>query len=66
MSNYKSFSGKVKKLINKWQDLIWSKVIVPFADLFKIDCEYCWWWRGFAMGSVVTSILFIILSKVIQ
>ncbi len=26
-----------EKAINKWQDFIWDKVIVPFADLFRYD-----------------------------
>nr|DAS43246.1 MAG TPA: hypothetical protein [Caudoviricetes sp.] len=56
----------MKKVINKWQDFIWSKVIVPFADLFKIDCEYCWWWRGVLVGSIITTVLFLLLGKLLE
>nr|DAQ35834.1 MAG TPA: hypothetical protein [Caudoviricetes sp.] len=56
----------MKKVINKWQDLIWGKVIVPFADLFRIDCEYCWWWRGVLVGSIITSVVFLLLGKLLE
>nr|DAR95697.1 MAG TPA: hypothetical protein [Caudoviricetes sp.] len=52
----------MKKAINKWQDFIWDKVIVPFADLFSIECEYCWWWRGVLVGSILTSVLFLLFK----
>ena len=56
----------VKIVVNKWQDLVWGKVIVPFADLFKLECEYCWWWRGVLVGSIVTSLLFSFLCGIMQ
>lgn len=56
----------VKTVVNKWQDLVWGKVIVPFADLFKLECEYCWWWRGVLVGSIVTSLLFSFLCGIMQ
>nr|DAO51165.1 MAG TPA: hypothetical protein [Caudoviricetes sp.] len=56
----------MKKVINKWQDLIWGKVIVPFADLFRIECEYCWWWRGVLVGSIITSVVFLLLGKLLE
>lgn len=55
----------MKNVINKWQDFAWGKIIVPFADFFKLDCDYCWWWRGVLVGSTLTSLLFIILIGVI-
>ena len=56
----------VKTVVNKWQDLVWGKVIVPFADLFKLECEYCWWWRGVLVGSIFTSLLFSLVYGVMQ
>ncbi len=56
----------VKTVVNKWQDLVWGKVIVPFADLFKLECEYCWWWRGVLVGSIVTSLLFSLVYGIMQ
>lgn len=56
----------VKTVVNKWQDLVWDKVIVPFADLFKLECEYCWWWRGVLVGSIVTSLLFSLVYGIMQ
>lgn len=56
----------VKIAVNKWQDLVWGKVIVPFADLFKLECEYCWWWRGVLVGSIVTSLLFSLVYGIMQ
>ena len=56
----------VKTVVNKWQDLIWGKVIVPFADLFKLECEYCWWWRGVLVGSIFTSLLFSLVYGIMQ
>lgn len=56
----------VKIAVNKWQDLVWGKVIVPFADLFKLECEYCWWWRGVLVGSIVTSLLFSLVYRIMQ
>lgn len=56
----------VKTIVNKWQDLVWGKVIVPFADLFKLECEYCWWWRGVLVGSIVTSFLFSLVYGIMQ
>lgn len=46
-----------KAIVLKYQELVWSKVIVPVADFFKLDCEYCWWWRGVLLGSIVTGLL---------
>lgn len=57
---------RVKTVVNKWQDLVWGKVIVPFADLFKLECEYCWWWRGVLVGSIVTSLLFSLVYGIMQ
>lgn len=56
----------VKTVVNKWQDLVWGKVIVPFADLFKLECEYCWWWRGVLVGSIATSLLFSLVYGIMQ
>ena len=56
----------VKIAVNKWQDLVWGKVIVPFADLFKLECEYCWWWRGVLVGSIATSFLFSLVYGIMQ
>ena len=56
----------VKTVVNKWQDLVWGKVIVPFADLFKLECEYCWWWRGVLVGNIFTSLLFSLVYGVMQ
>lgn len=56
----------VKTVVNKWQDLVWGKVIVPFADLFKLECEYCWWWRGVLVGSIFTSLLFSLVYGIMQ
>nr|DAN41338.1 MAG TPA: hypothetical protein [Caudoviricetes sp.] len=56
----------MKKVLNKWQDFIWGNVIVPFADLFRIDCEYCWWWRGVLVGSIITSVVFLLLCKLLE
>lgn len=56
----------VKTVVNKWQDLVWGKVIVPFADLFNLKCEYCWWWRGVLVGSIFTSLLFSLVYGVMQ
>lgn len=56
----------VKTVVNKWQDLVWGKVIVPFADLFKLECEYCWWWRGVLVGSIFTSFLFSLVYGIMQ
>lgn len=56
----------VKTVVNKWQDLVWGKVIVPFADLFKLECEYCWWWRGVLVGSIATSFLFSLVYGIMQ
>lgn len=55
-----------KTVVNKWQDLVWGKVIVPFADLFKLECEYCWWWRGVLVGSIATSLLFSLVYGIMQ
>lgn len=54
----------VKTIINKWQSMVWSKVIIPFADFFKLECEYCWWWRGVLVGSIITSSLMTIFILV--
>ena len=56
----------VKTVVNKWQDLVWGKVIVPFADLFKLECEYWWWWRGVLVGSIATSFLFSLVYGIMQ
>nr|DAE52767.1 MAG TPA: Endomembrane protein 70 [Caudoviricetes sp.]DAP73746.1 MAG TPA: Endomembrane protein 70 [Caudoviricetes sp.] len=41
-------------------------MIVPFADLFRIDCEYCWWWRGFFVGSIATTLVFLLIYKLME
>lgn len=48
----------VKKVVNSFQDVVWKYIIVPVANVFKIECEYCWWWRGVLVGSIITSIMF--------
>lgn len=55
-----------RKVVNKFQDVVWSKVIVPFADVFRLDCEYCWWWRGVLVGSILTSLLYILMMWVLR
>lgn len=55
-----------RKVVNKFQDVVWSKVIVPFADVFRLDCEYCWWWRGVLVGSILTSLLYILVMWVLR
>lgn len=55
-----------RKAVNKFQDVVWSKVIVPFADVFRLDCEYCWWWRGVLVGSILTSLLYILIMWVLR
>lgn len=52
----------VKKAVNKFQDFVWDMVVMPVADLFKLECDYCWWWRGVLVGSIITSIMFILFS----
>nr|DAR54723.1 MAG TPA: hypothetical protein [Caudoviricetes sp.] len=56
----------MKKAVAKWQAVVWGKVIVPFADLFRLECEYCWWWRGVFVGSTITAILFVVVSKLLE
>jgi len=56
----------VRKIVTKWQNWVWGEVIVPFADLFRIDCEYCWWWRGVLVGSIATSLMFILAIWVLR
>lgn len=51
---------KIRDGIIKFQDFIWDYFIYPVADFFKIECEYCWWWRGVLLGSLLTSLFFII------
>nr|DAX42832.1 MAG TPA: Endomembrane protein 70 [Caudoviricetes sp.] len=34
--------------------------------MFRLECEYCWWWRGFLVGSIVASVLFILFIKVLE
>lgn len=39
---------------------------MPVADWFRLECQYCWWWRGVLFGSAVTSLIFtlaIMVSK---
>lgn len=55
-----------RAVVNKFQDVVWSKVIVPFADLFRLDCEYCWWWRGVLVGSIFTSLMFLLFMWVFK
>lgn len=54
------------KVVIKFQDVVWSKVIVPTADIFKLECEYCWWWRGVLVGSIITSLLFSLTMWVLK
>lgn len=55
----------MKTIVSKYQDFVWGEVIVPFANLFRIECEYCWWWRGVLVGSIATAIVFTLVSKVL-
>lgn len=51
---------KISSLFRKFQDFVWDYFIYPVADFFKIECEYCWWWRGVLFGSLLTSLFAII------
>lgn len=55
-----------KKIVAKWQDFVWGKVIVPIADMFRINCEYCWWWRGVLLGSILTSLFYSLMFWVMK
>lgn len=54
------------KLVNKFQDFVWEHFIMIIADVFKIDCEYCWWWRGVLFGSLLTSLCFLVCLWAVQ
>lgn len=54
----------VKSQVSKWQLTVWKRFIVPIADVFKVDCEYCWFWRGVLIGSIITSTIFSIVIGV--
>lgn len=56
--------ANVRKKIARVQELVWEKVIAPFPDLFRLECEYCWWWRGACVGSILTSLVFILAKMV--
>lgn len=54
------------KVVNSFQDVVWKYVIVPVADVFKIECEYCWWWRGVLVGSIITSLVLTLMVWVLR
>lgn len=56
----------VKKAVERWQEWVWTKIIVPVADKFKLDCEYCWFLRGVMLGSILTSIVYIMVLGVMR
>lgn len=66
MRKSKNMRKKLASWINHWQDFMWDNVIKPIADLFEIDCMYCWFWRGVFLGSILTSISFLIIVKALQ
>lgn len=53
---------KLNNLLILFQDFVWDYFIFPIADFFKIECEYCWWWRGVLLGSIFTSLIFILCT----
>lgn len=61
----KSSNGWIDKLVSL-QDMFWDYIVTPIADIFRLDCEYCWWWRGVLFGSIVTSILISLVTWVIR
>lgn len=58
--------SKKNKVINTYQEIIWKYLIILIADVFKIECDYCWWWRGVLLGSTLTSIIFFCVMLVVK
>lgn len=56
----------INKLVNSFQSVVWDFVIIPIADFFKLECDYCWWWRGVLVGSIFTSLILTLIVWVFK